>query len=333
MSTYSRPDLFQEAFRGFLAQTSEPLEIVILADGANPGVISTLKECSDPRLRWFATARPSGMVPAWNRVVSEAAGKYFLFCADDDVLLDHAVEHQIELLEANPEVGFCHTDFAYIDDEGNEIRRWASLRGYFIDGRAKAWPEYVIRPRCCMQTALVRRDLWERCGGWDEDAGYPGDNSLYLKLLRVSDVGHVPRLTCKYRVRTATPDSWEKRFRSLREHYALSLKQVRDPLRNAAVSSRQLMRQLSTHLAVASLPLMISSPNAEDRKTLRDWLRDHIWPHSLFGRFCEFFDAANLLYVLERAVGTFYDLRQRIKRLLLIPVAACRDWSQKCARS
>src|ERR1041384_2900440 len=83
-STSSRPDLFPETLRGLLRQTYAPLEIVVLVDGDNADSIALLESCGDPRLRWFATSKPSGMIAAWNKVVAAARGKYFLYCADDD---------------------------------------------------------------------------------------------------------------------------------------------------------------------------------------------------------------------------------------------------------
>jgi len=107
MATYLRMDLFPESLQGLLRQTYEPLEIVVLAEGADEEAIRVLKTCAYPRLRWFSTAQPSGMVKAWNLVCKASKGKYFLFCAHDDVLLDGAIDGQVELMEKHESIGFC----------------------------------------------------------------------------------------------------------------------------------------------------------------------------------------------------------------------------------
>src|ERR1035437_5635034 len=224
MATCLRSDLFAASLRGLLAQVYEPLEILVLVDGANEQSIALLDSCNDTRLRWFATPKPSGMVRAWNVVCKESKGKYFLFCADDDILLPNAIEHHVKLLEENPRVGFCHGDFIFIDDEDREIGRWISHEGTWIKSCKQEWPRYLVQTRCCMQTTVVRRKAWDDVNGWDEDAGNPGDNSLYLKLLRDWDVAHVSHITCKYRIRTKNPDNWVKKYRNLREYHALAIK-------------------------------------------------------------------------------------------------------------
>jgi glycosyltransferase involved in cell wall biosynthesis len=232
-----------------LRQTYEPLEIVVLVDGANAASIALLESCSDPRVRWFVTPAPSGMVAAWNKTVTQARGKYFLYCADDDVLCERAVDAQVELLEARPKVGFCHADFYLIDEDGSRIGEWRSHEGTWIKSGLSEWQRYLTHPRCCMQTCVVRRSFWETVAGWDENAGYPGDNSLYLKLLRRSDVGHTENFACKYRIRTRDPDSWAKNARKVREDFALAVKHLGDPPAFAASILSRLDRQVKNHAA------------------------------------------------------------------------------------
>ncbi len=276
-STYSRPDLFRESLRGLLSQTYEPLEIVVLVDGGNPSSIDVLTEQSDPRLRWFATEKPSGMIPAWNRVVRKSKGAYFLYCADDDVLLPSAVEAQMDLLERNQQVGFCHADFYLIDDDGKRIGEWQSHEGEWTKDGLTEWQRYLRQPRCCMQTTVVRRDLWDRVGGWDEQAGYPGDNSLYLKLLRISDVGHVSRFACNYRIRTQTPDSWVKNSNKVKEDIILARQHLADPPAEFAHKVSVLHKQVNQHFSRNALSVLADRrAKPEERAEFLNWLKNNL---------------------------------------------------------
>jgi GT2 family glycosyltransferase len=317
MATCLRADLFPEALAGLLRQTYSPLEIVVLADGADAGSLAVLKNAADPRVRWITTPAPSGMVPAWNRVVREARGKYVLFCADDDVLLERAIDQQVSLLEAHDAVAFCHADFIFIDDDGAEIGRWVSHRGRFIDAGADAWPDYVVRTRCCMQTTVVRKSVWDQVGGWDEDAGNPGDNSLYLKLLRHGAVAHVPHVACKYRIRTRKPDSWEKKFSNLREFLALSEKHLAHPPPGVRASAARIRRRLLSGMARTTIPLVASAPGADERNRIRAWMRKTIWPGSGFGRVCAWSDRVGALPWVDAVLGLEARARQMAKRVLL----------------
>ena len=140
MATCLRADLFPESLRGLLRQTYSPLEIIVLVDGSNPESLEALRTCGDPRVRWITTDKPSGMVPAWNRVCGEAKGEYLLFCADDDVLTDGAVDEQVALMEEHANVVFCHADFTFMDDEGKELSRSISPSGRFVRLGAQTGP-------------------------------------------------------------------------------------------------------------------------------------------------------------------------------------------------
>jgi len=309
-------DLFPESLQGLLRQTYEPLEIVVLADGADEEAIRVLKTCADPRLRWFSTTQPSGMVKAWNLVCKASKGKYFLFCAHDDVLLDRAIEGQVELMEKHESIGFCHADFTFIDDDGREIDRWVSHEGTWIKRGAEEWPRYVVRTGCCMQATLVRRSMWDEVGGWEEDAGNPGDNSLYLKLLRVGDVGHVSNVVCKYRLRIRTPDSWQKRFQNLREHHRLSTKHLATPLLASSVAPKIISQQLSSRLSQMAIPLLSSAPDQQSQQELRIWLRQNVWRNSAFGRFCCIADKYHAAKVLELGLRNQNRLRAIARNLV-----------------
>jgi len=318
MSTSLRADLFPESFAGILKQTYSPLEIIVLADGSDPGSVKILEACRDPRVRFITTPKSSGMVPAWNRVCREAKGKYMLFCADDDVLLENAIDQQIELMEKYPSVVFCHADWTDIDDDSKELNRHIFHRGRFIDPGLSAWPKYLIATQCCMQTTVMRRSAWEQVGGWDEDAGHPGDNSLYLKLLRIGDVGHVPKIACKYRVRTRIPDSWGKGFRDLRQYYALAMKHLSNPPAGIPVSLEVLRKRLMSYWARRAVSLGLYPPNQEDACELRNWMAGHVWPESLTGQTCQALDKAGALVLMEAANRVEYKLRQIVKPIVAI---------------
>jgi glycosyltransferase involved in cell wall biosynthesis len=321
-STYSRPDLFAESLDGLLKQSYPALEIVVLADGGNPESLALLNARKDSRLRWFSTPSPSGMIPAWNKVVGAATGKYFLYCADDDVLCDEAIERQVELLEGNPGVGFCHADFFFVDDDGNKLSEWTSHEGTWIKPGLEEWPRYLCQPKACMQTCVVRRSLWQAVGGWDEDAGYPGDNSLYLKLLRIADVGHVRHFACRYRVRTRTPDSWAKNASKVKEDVALAAKHLAAAPAQFAARRATLERRVRAYFCRSALDLLADERGAPaEREQFRAWARDTLRPGGLLGAV----RMAMIRLRLERPFALYRRLQQVVHGL-------ARPWVVRCYR-
>jgi glycosyltransferase involved in cell wall biosynthesis len=305
MSTYSHSQHFPESLAGLLKQTYSPLEIIVLVDGAHPESLALLERTQDPRLRFFTTPVPSGMIPAWNKVCSEAEGKYLLYCADDDVLLPHAIDKQVEQMERHTSVTFSHADFIYVDEAGTEIGRWVSPRGEFVRSGIEAWNLFVVQTRCCMQTTVVRRSIWEQVGGWDDDAGYPGDNSLYLKLLRLGAEGHVAHTACRYRVRRNHPDPPQKKFLYLQEHHALAKKHLDDPPEGLTVSLYSVRTKAMQHIAWVGLPLIV---NTEDRvlgNSVADWMSRCVWPESRWRRLWPLLFRFHGLWILSIAMSIY----------------------------
>jgi hypothetical protein len=162
-----------------------------------------------------------------------------------------------------------------------------------------------------MQTTVVRREAWDQVGGWDEDAGNPGDNSLYLKLLRDWDVGHVARLACHYRIRTSKPDSWAKRCLNLKEYHALAVKHLANPPAHLAAPVDRISRKLHARLSEMAIPLLRSREGSEvEREALRVWLRNQVWVKTPHGWLFRALDAMGYLGMLEAKNRIEGKLRQ-----------------------
>ncbi len=309
MSTYSHAQHFPASLEGLLIQTYDPLEIIVLADGSNPESLELLNACDDPRLRYITTPEPSGWTPAWNRVGAEVKGKYLLYCAHDDILLPRAIDQQIYQMEAEDRVVFSHADFIYMDENAVDIGQWVSPNGTFIRAGPDAWQLYVIQTRCCMQTTVYRRDAWERVGGWDDDAGHPGDNSLYLKLLGVGDEGHVAQIACRYRVRKNNPDPPDKRFVYLQEHLALGLKHLAAPPKGLNVPVAEIRSRLLQHVAQVGLTIMHNAPTPVLKREIRDWLSRNVWPDSRWGKLWPFLSVVGGLPILNAGMSAYRRMR------------------------
>jgi hypothetical protein len=145
--------------------------------------------------------------------------------ADDDWLEDGAIPTLAAFLDAHPRAGFVFGDFKSVDrDTERLIDVWRSPRGEFVAEGLSEYVRYVTCSRGCLQATLWRRPTFDAVDGFD-DAGNPSDNSLYLKFLKISDVGHVPTVICNYSIRVKEPDDDRRRLRIVQEDLALLKKQ------------------------------------------------------------------------------------------------------------
>jgi len=221
ISTYSRPDLFESSLNAILKQVYPNLEILVLIDGSNPNSIKLCNNYKDPRLKVYQTKTPSGMVGSWNFICSKAKGKYILFCADDDILINDSITNHVEVLESDNNIQFVHSDFLFINDESKIIGR-SQTKNYKLDSKT-AFKKFILKTNACMQTVVFRRKSWIDVGKW-KDFGNPSDNYLWLKLIEKGGIFHLNMLTCKYRIRTNIIDPPIKKISNHLEFHLVSSK-------------------------------------------------------------------------------------------------------------
>jgi glycosyltransferase involved in cell wall biosynthesis len=95
---HRRPLLLQRAAESALAQTLSNIEVIVVVDGADPGVADMLRTFQDSRLRTILLPETQGACAARNRGIEAAKGKWIALLDDDD-------EWHPEKLEAQWAVG------------------------------------------------------------------------------------------------------------------------------------------------------------------------------------------------------------------------------------
>lgn len=101
MPVYNAEQTLREAVRSVLMQEMEGLELLLVDDGSTDATASVCHELSqqDARIR-VIFQKNAGICAARNRGLSAAAGEYFTFCDDDDLLLPGALRALYETAEA-----------------------------------------------------------------------------------------------------------------------------------------------------------------------------------------------------------------------------------------
>lgn len=109
ISTYERPDLCDRAVASVLAQTDQPLEVLICDDGSSPATLSRLCawEQRDGRVRYLRFEPRAGYPgPARNLGVAESRGDWVAFLDDDDEWLpDKLARQRVYMSEADVVAG------------------------------------------------------------------------------------------------------------------------------------------------------------------------------------------------------------------------------------
>jgi glycosyltransferase involved in cell wall biosynthesis len=126
---------------------------------------------SPPGFRAVSLARNQGL--------AAARGELIAFLDADDVWHPEKLARQIELFQDHPEIHLAYTNYHYWDGQKNLGLRYEKPRQYPI-GDYRVLTYYS----CCFgfSSVLMRRDLLEKIGGFDETLSDVEDWDLWLRL-------------------------------------------------------------------------------------------------------------------------------------------------------
>lgn len=203
IATRNRPSLFEEAFRSVAAQTCPSLEIIVIDDGSDErhsaAYRAIIENAKKPVCFHSLERQPQGHGPglARNSGAKLARGDYLCFLDDDDCwtaprYLDWLLE-TIRAYEPAPDLHLSN-QAAFFRGHRKPGSIWLealpgmlSKAGRLPDIRgviAISADDLLLSGNFShLNTLVVRRELFEEIGGFDEELRWEEDRDLYLRLI------------------------------------------------------------------------------------------------------------------------------------------------------
>jgi len=188
-------------------QTYQNLEILVADDGSTDATRERALacDCRGKQLRWLEApghaGRPS--VPR-NRAIAAARGEFVAFLDADDTWTPGKIADQVSAMTRHPDVLLVYSVIRAFGDDA----RFAGP-GYGL----KPWPTRAAVEADVLEEAntiptssvMVRRDVVEQLGGFDEDPQLNAveDYDLWLRISRLGPIAFIPRIHGFYRVHAA----------------------------------------------------------------------------------------------------------------------------------
>jgi glycosyltransferase involved in cell wall biosynthesis len=106
-----------------LAQTYEPLEVVVIDDGSSDGSLEVAQSYAqrDPRVRVIAHSRNQGLPATRNEAVERARGEIIANLDSDDTAMPNRVVRQLAYLQTHPDCIVLGGQALYIDEDGDPV--------------------------------------------------------------------------------------------------------------------------------------------------------------------------------------------------------------------
>jgi len=178
--TYNGVKYVKKAVKSVWSQTYQNIEIVIIDDGSIDETSEIISEFSkkDSRIVILTNEINRGFVKSLNKGAKRAQGKYIARIDDDDFWCNSKkLEKQVEFLETRPDYVLTGGGMIKIDEKNREIAR------YLFPEKDKDIRKSILIDNLFAHSAvLLKKDAWEKVGGYDEQFGFFADMDLWLKL-------------------------------------------------------------------------------------------------------------------------------------------------------
>lgn len=213
---YNSEKYIAQTIDSVLEQTFRDYEIIVVDDGSTDKTAAIVKGYED-KVKYFFQEN-WGTSVARNTGVKNAKGKYIAFLDNDDLWFPDKLSLQINIMEANSDVGMIFTDGQWFDDV--KIVRLSS-RPTQDFGEPDSWKYKIAKTKLddgmilkgnfhrdflrgnfvLNSSVLVRRKILDNVGLLDDELLINGDYDLWLRIAEQCPVIYLNKITTQWRVR------------------------------------------------------------------------------------------------------------------------------------
>ncbi len=196
MGTHNAGGFLDEAVGSILAQTCTDFEFIIIDDGSTDETAKRLSlfAVNDARIRLIARGN-RGLTPTLNEAARLATGALLARMDADDISTVDRFARQIAFMDAHPECVALGGAYDMIDESGRRFHQMQQP----LDNAGNQEACLSGRPSLCHPLVMMRRDAFDRVGGYDESYRVAQDNDLWLRLGEIGELRCLPEVILKYR--------------------------------------------------------------------------------------------------------------------------------------
>jgi glycosyltransferase involved in cell wall biosynthesis len=187
--SYNCEAYIAETIGSVLGQTLRDVELIVVDDGSTDRTCEIVAAYG-ARVR-LLTQKNAGVCAARNFGIREARGQYICLMDHDDYWFPDKLELQLEQMLRHPEVGLVYSSFIWWHpgEDGNFPDHDSFDQASFpvgIDERFSGWIYHELLLDCWVLTsaALIRAEVFDKCGMYDESLPYSEDWDLWLRISR-----------------------------------------------------------------------------------------------------------------------------------------------------
>lgn len=185
--TYNRKHTIRRCIDSVLAQTYRAIEVIIVDDCSTDGTMEYVDELygevTDINIIYVRNDDNLGASASRNAGVSYANGEYIAFHDSDDEWLPDKLEKQMTaFLQADEKVGVVYSMFEHRGEQYSEVFPPKNIDLSVKTGHVL--PTVLINPLVGMITLVMRKDVFVKLGGFNEQLRSLEDYEFTIRIAR-----------------------------------------------------------------------------------------------------------------------------------------------------
>lgn len=200
-----------DSLRSVASETHKDVEHIVVDGGSTDGTLEIVKTYQSS-LAQVCSEPDDGLYDALNKGLKLAQGDIIGILSSDDCYAHVNVLSRVAAVFKDKTIDSCYGDLMYVDPINTDrvVRYW---RAGPVKEKSFYWGWMPPHP-----TFFVRREIYEKYGGFNTDLGTAADYELMLRFLllhRISTV-YIPEVLVKMRTGGVSNASFKNRLRANR---------------------------------------------------------------------------------------------------------------------
>jgi glycosyltransferase involved in cell wall biosynthesis len=198
--TYNPSEFLLETLDSVVQQIEDPadFQIAIVDDSPQDNATKKLLEkFAEYSIDYCKNEKNLGLAGNWNRCIELSRGRWIHILHQDDLIYPGFYAAMCRAALAGEEIGmaFCRNEFK---ESGGSYLAELEMES---EGILENWLERLaVEQRIQFPSVVVRKDVYERVGGFSEEFSYALDWEMWARIAKDYSVWYVPQALSCYRV-------------------------------------------------------------------------------------------------------------------------------------
>lgn len=196
---YNQGGYLRETLVSLLEQEVPFHEIVVSNNHSTDSTADVLREFAG-RVRVVVPPEHLTMAGNWNFTVSQLTGDWVCLLSSDDLALPNFARSVCESVEHTPDAVLLRAAWIDIDAAGATVEERHLLSVRRVTQPSRALYEQRYGPKGSFAAFALRRDIWQRVGGFPEEVTLVGDWGMWLLAGALGATVYCDTPIAKYRL-------------------------------------------------------------------------------------------------------------------------------------